>query len=368
MSHEEYMRKALELAKKGMGYVSPNPMVGAVIVKDGKIIGKGWHEKFGGLHAERNAFADCDSRGIDCTGADMYVTLEPCCHYGKTPPCTEAIIEHKIRRVFIGSADPNPLVAGKGADILRKHGIEVVEDILRKECDELNESFFKYITTGKPFVTLKYAMTADGKIACYTGASKWITGESARKNVHFDRLKHTAIMTGVGTVIADDPMLTCRLENGRNPIRIICDTHLRTPLNSNIVNTANEIQTIIAYCNGDGSAFIEKGCKLLKMPEKEWHVDLNELMIYLGNEMKISSVLLEGGGELNWSALNAGIVDKVQTYIAPKIFGGRDSKTAVSGIGAAYPNECIVLYDTKIKEFDGDFLIESRVKNVHGNN
>lgn len=368
MSHNKFMREAIELAKKGMGYVSPNPMVGAIIVKNGEIIGRGWHEKYGRLHAERNAFADCDSRGIDCTGADMYVTLEPCCHYGKTPPCTEAIIEHKIGRVFIGSADPNPLVSGKGAGILREHGIEVTEDILREECDKLNESFFKYITTGKPFVTLKYAMTADGKIACHTGDSKWITGESARKNVHLDRLKHMAVMTGVGTVIADDPMLTCRLENGRDPIRIICDTHLRTPANSNIVTTAKDIPTVIAHCDGDGSYFEEKGCKLLKITEKDGHIDLNELMSRLADEMKISSILLEGGGELNQSALFSGIVDKVQTYIAPKIFGGRTAKTPVAGTGAAHPDEGIMLYDTKIKEFDGDILIESRVKNVHGDN
>lgn len=368
MSHEKYMREALELAKKGMGYVSPNPMVGAVIVKDGDIIGMGWHEKFGGLHAERNAFADCDSQGIDCTGADMYVTLEPCCHYGKTPPCTEAIIEHKISRVFVGSADPNPLVAGKGAGILRENGIEVIEDILRKECDELNESFFKYITTGKPFVTLKYAMTSDGKIACRTGDSKWITGESARKNVHLDRMKHMAVMTGVGTVIADDPMLTCRLENGRDPVRIICDTHLRTPIDSNIANTANKIPTVIAYCQGDDFALKSKGCRLVKIPEKDGHVDLNALMDYLADELKISSILLEGGGEINHAALVSGIVDKVQTYIAPKIFGGRDAKTPVAGTGAAHPSECVMLYDMKIQEFDGDILIESRVKNVHGDN
>ena len=183
MNHDYYMRYALDLAQRGMGFVNPNPMVGAVIVKEGKIIGMGWHRKYGELHAERNAFAYCDERNIDCSGADMYVTLEPCCHYGKTPPCTEAIIEHKIKRVFIGSSDPNPLVCGKGVRILRENGIEVKEGILKKDCDKLNEIFFNWIIHKSPFVTLKYAMTLDGKIACCTGESKWSTGEEARLDV-----------------------------------------------------------------------------------------------------------------------------------------------------------------------------------------
>lgn len=368
MYHEEFMAAALELAAKGVGFVNPNPMVGAVIVKNGEIIGQGYHQKCGELHAERNAFADCDSRGVDCTGADMYVTLEPCCHYGRTPPCTEAIIEHKISRVFIGSSDPNPLVAGKGANILRENGIEVTEGVLKDECDILNEIFFHYITKQTPFVTMKYAMTMDGKIACYTGKSKWITGEAARENVHHDRLKHMAIMAGVGTVLADDPMLTCRIEGGRDPIRIVCDTNLRTPLDSNIVRTAKEIPTIIACSKGDTSAYEAVGCQIVRVPEKEGHADLNALMDILGREFKIDSILLEGGSELNWSALRSGIVSKVQTYIAPKIFGGKSALTAVSGIGSAVPDECVKLYDTQIKTIGEDILIESRVKNVHGNN
>ncbi len=368
MSHEEFMAAALEFAKKGIGFVNPNPMVGAVIVRNGEIIGQGYHRKCGELHAERNAFADCDSRGIDCTGADVYVTLEPCCHYGKTPPCTEAIIEHRIKRVFIGSSDPNPLVAGKGAAILRENGIEVTEGILKEQCDSLNEIFFHYITEKTPFVTMKYAMTMDGKIACYTGKSQWITGEAARENVHHDRLKHMAIMIGVGTVLADNPMLTCRIEGGKNPVRIICDTNLRTPIDSNIVSTAKEIPTIIACSNGDSSAFEAMGCQIVRVPEKDGHIDLKELMIILGRDYKIDSILLEGGGQLNWSALQSGIVNKVQAYIASKIFGGKDAPTAVLGIGAASPDECIKLYDTQIKTIGDDILIESRVKNVHGDN
>lgn len=367
MEHEKYMREALELAKKGMGYVDPNPMVGAVIVKNGEIIGRGFHPKCGELHAERFAFADCESRGIDCTGADMYVTLEPCCHYGKTPPCTEAVISHKIGHVYIGSADPNPLVAGKGVKQLRESGIEVTEGVLRSECDKLNEIFFHYITTGKPFVTMKYAMTMDGKIACYTGESKWITGEEARLNVQYDRLRHSAIMVGVGTVIADDPMLNCRLENGRDPVRIICDTNLRTPLESRIVQTARDIPTIIACCGEhDVSGYESFGCRILKVGEKNGHTDLAELMKKIG-ELKINSVFLEGGAELNYSALKAGIVNKIQAYIAPKLFGGRDARSPVGGIGAAVPSEAIMLEKTEIRMIGEDILIESRVKNVYGN-
>lgn len=374
MSHKKYMKEALELAKKGMGFVNPNPMVGAVIVKNGEIIGCGFHPEYGELHAERFAFADCDSKEIDCTGADMYVTLEPCCHHGKTPPCTEAIIEHRIGHVYIGSSDSNPLVAGKGTKILREHGIEVTEGILKDECDELNEIFFHYITTGRPFVTMKYAMTMDGKIACYTGESKWITGEQARMNVQQERLRHSAIMVGIGTVLADNPMLTCRLENGRNPIRIICDTQLRIPFDCNIVNTAKEVPTIIATASHDVkklSTLDVLGCHIMQLDQTNGHVNLNQLITKLTERKdidKIDSILLEGGGELNWSMLNAGLVNKVHAYIAPKIFGGAGARSPVSGIGVSAPSDAFMLTDTKVKHIGDDILIESRVKNVHGNN
>lgn len=367
MTDIEYMRLALDLAKNGIGFVNPNPMVGAVIVKDGRIIGKGWHEKCGELHAERNAFANCTE---NAEGATIYVTLEPCCHYGKTPPCTEAIIENKIARVVIGSSDPNPLVAGKGAAILREHGIEVVEGVISKECDELNEIFMHYITTGLPFVTMKYAMTMDGKIAAYTGQSKWITGEEARHNVQLDRLKHAAIMVGVDTVLADNPMLTCRLQNSRNPVRIICDTHLRTPLDCNIVTTACDIPTIIATCCGNNEKIAEyeaPGCRIIKTDMKDGHVNLTELMKKLG-ELKIDSVLLEGGAQLNWSALQSGIVNKVKAYVAPKLFGGADAKSPISGTGVPSPDDAFMLTGSKITQIGNDFLIESRViPNVHRN-
>lgn len=369
MDHNDFMKTALSLAEKGMGFVSPNPMVGAVIVRNGKIIGSGWHRRYGELHAERNAFAECDSRNIDCSGADMYVTLEPCCHYGKTPPCTEAIIEHGIKRVFIGSSDPNPLVAGKGTKILQEHGIEVKEGVLKEECDALNRIFFHYITTGLPYVTMKYAMTLDGKIACHTGESKWITGSDARQDVQLQRLRHTGIMVGVGTAIADDPMLTCRLENGRNPTRIICDSKLRTPLDSNIVRTAGEIPTIIATVSDDTSRIREyekRSCRIEIISAKNGKVDLNELMTFLGS-IGIDSILLEGGAELNWAALEAGIVSSVLTYISPKLFGGTDAKSPVGGIGVPHPDGAFMLENSNIVRIGEDFRIESRVKNVYGN-
>lgn len=363
----QYMKMALELAQKGMGFTAPNPMVGAVIVKNGRIIGQGYHRKYGGLHAEREALAACTE---EPEGASIYVTLEPCCHYGKQPPCVNAILEAGIRRVIIGSSDPNPLVAGKGIRILKNHGIEVTENILKEECDKLNEAFFYYIQDKKPYVVMKYAMTMDGKIAAYTGESKWVTGEAARIHVQEQRLKYTGIMVGVGTVLADDPMLTCRLENSRNPVRIICDSHLRTPLTSKIVRTAETIPTILASSSKDQQKiknYEELGCQVLYVPEKNGHIDLNRLMELLG-AAKIDSILLEGGGSLNWSALESGIVQKVQTYIAPKLFGGEEAKTPVEGKGFPDPASAVLLKNSEIIRLGDDFLIESEVKrNVYGN-
>ena len=367
MKDSEYMELALMLAKNGLGWTAPNPMVGAVLVKDGEIIGQGWHEKCGEPHAERNALANCKKSP---QGATLYVTLEPCCHQGRQPPCVDAIREAGIRRVVVGSADPNPRVAGKGIRILREHGIEVTEHMLEEECDRLNEVFFHYIQTKRPFVVMKYAMTMDGKIATYTGASKWITSETARAHVQEQRHKYTAIMVGVGTVLADNPMLNCRMEGGKNPIRIICDTHLRTPLDTQIVATAKEIPTILATCCADREkqeAYLAAGCQILQVNEKNGHVDLQELMQKLG-EREIDSILIEGGGTLHWTALEEGIVQKVQAYIAPKLFGGRTAKTPIEGQGVATPAEAFYLKNSKIIPLGEDFLIESEVsRDVHGN-
>lgn len=354
------MKIAIEEAKKGMGYTSPNPMVGAVVVKDGKIISKDYHHKCGEFHAERNALMKCD----DASGADMYVTLEPCCHQGKTPPCTDIIIEKGIKRVFMGSSDPNPLVAGKGKEILEKNGIEVISGVMKEECDSLNEVFFHYITTKTPYAVMKYAMTADGKIATVTGASKWITGEEARNSVHYDRHRYSGIMAGIGTVLADDPMLNCRIPGGKDPVRIICDSSLRTPLESNIVKTAAEIPTIIATVIDDENRYREyeeKGVKIIRTLPENGRVNLRELMIKLG-AMNIDSILLEGGAGLNFSALQAGIVNRVKCYIAPKIFGGETAKTPVGGKGVELPSNAFMLGEPSITHYGEDILIEWKVR------
>lgn len=367
MNDYEYMRMALQLAQKGIGWVSPNPMVGAVIVKEDRIIGRGYHERYGQPHAERNALASCTESP---EGATMYVTLEPCCHHGKQPPCVDAILQAGISRVVVGSADPNPLVAGNGIRILREHGVSVTEDILREECDAINQVFFHYIQTKQPFVVLKYAMTMDGKIAAYTGDSKWITGETARSHVQQQRHRYSGIMVGVGTVLTDDPLLTCRIPGSKSPVRVICDSRLRTPLDAQVVVTAKETPTIIATCCADSDrqeAYRKAGCSVLLLPEKDGHIDLQALLRELGQE-GLDSLLLEGGGTLNWSALKSGIVRKVQTYIAPKLFGGETAKTPIEGQGVATPGDSFYLKNSRLMKLGDDFLIESEVdSNVYRN-
>ncbi len=367
MAEEQFMKRAIELAKQGAGWTAPNPLVGAVVVKNGRVIGEGYHRKYGELHAERNALAACTE---DPAGATLYVTLEPCCHYGKTPPCTEIIIEKKIAKVVIGSRDPNPKVAGKGARILREHGIEVVEDYMREACDALNPVFFHYITTKTPYVVLKFAMTLDGKIATRTGASKWITGEAAWNHVHQLRGRYAGILAGIGTVLADDPMLNCRIDGAHQPLRIILDSHLRIPMGSRLVRSAKEYPLLIV-CNEstrdreEGTNRIQKleeaGAKVWTLPEKNGHPDLNVLMQRLGEE-KIDSVLIEGGGTVNEAALKAHIVHHVYAYIAPKIFGGEDAKTPVEGSGIRLPQECANLRLAKITVLLNDMLLEYDVE------
>lgn len=353
----KYMERAIELAKRARGFTSPNPMVGAVIVKDGRVIGEGYHERCGELHAERNALASLTE---SAEGATIYVTLEPCCHYGKTPPCTEAIIEHKLAKVVIGSRDPNPLVSGKGAAILRKAGIEVVEDFMREECDAINPIFFHYITTKRPYVAMKYAMTMDGKIATRTGASKWITGEATRNHVQTLRHAYKGIMVGIGTVLADNPMLNCRMQGGIDPVRIVCDTHLRIPMDCQIVQTADTIETILATSTNEKEKIdqlIKKGVQILQIPEKDGCIDLNLLMQTLG-EKGIDSILLEGGGRLNDSFLREKLIQKAYVYLAPKIFGGEDAKTPVEGIGISLPEQSANFKLQQIQQIEEDILLE----------
>ena len=362
MTDQNYMFQAIQLAKQGEGWTNPNPMVGAVIVKNGRIIGKGYHKKCGELHAERNAIASLTE---SAEGATIYVTLEPCCHYGKTPPCTEAIIEQKIKRVVIGSRDPNPKVSGKGIKMLQEAGIEVIEDFMREECDRLNPVFFHYITTKTPYVVMKYAMTLDGKIATKTGASKWITGEAARAEVQHMRHRYMGIMAGIGTVLADDPMLNVRVEGWKSPIRILCDSGLRIPLDGQIVKSAGKYRTIVAYADSKNTEakrkrLHEMGVETIWCPDENNQVDLKKLMKYLGEE-GIDSILLEGGGTLNDSALRAGIVQEVQAFIAPKLFGGMNSKTPVEGIGVRFPSEAVKLKCTDICQIGEDIRITCQV-------
>jgi len=361
---EKYMKKALELARLGEGYTSPNPLVGALIVKKGKIIAEGYHEKYGENHAEVNAFLDASE---DVKGADMYVTLEPCSHQGKTPPCADRIVKEGIKRVFIGMKDPNPLVAGRGVEILEKNGIEVKSGILEKEAVELNEIFIKYITENKPFCILKTAMSLDGKIATSSGDSKWISNEKSRKYVHQLRHRVSGIMVGIGTVLADDPMLTTRLENkkSKDPHRIIIDTEGRIPLDSKILNLKSHSKTIIATTEKITSEKVksleDKNAEVVICPLKNNKVDLNYLFEYLA-KMGIDSILVEGGSTLNESILKEKLVDKVVTFIAPKIIGGSQAKTPVEGEGFKYIKDSVKLENIKTRYFDEDIMISGYIR------
>ncbi len=360
-----YMQRAIELAKLGVGKVNPNPLVGAVIVKDGEIISEGYHRVYGDLHAERNAFANLTNKE-DAKGAEMYVTLEPCCHHGKQPPCTEAIIEHGISKVYVGSNDPNEMVAGKGIQILRDAGVEVVTEFMKEECDALNPVFFHYITTKTPFVLMKYAMTLDGKIATRTGHSQWISNEASRNRVQETRNAMKGIMVGIGTVLNDDPRLTCRMEGGRNPIRIICDSKLRIPLTSNVVTTAKEIPTIVVtiephpeytrFWNQQKQSLEDEGVEVLVVAENEGRLDLKDLMVKLG-EKQIDGILLEGGSTLNYAVLQAGVVNRIEAYVAPKFFGGSGFYTPVGGEGVELATEAYECKLISTECIDGDVLL-----------
>ena len=359
------MERALKLSKKAVGFVNPNPMVGAVIVKDNRIIGEGYHEYFGGAHAEVNAFKNARE---DVAGATMYVTLEPCSHYGKTPPCADAIVRNKISKVVIGMIDPNPLVAGRGIEILRNNGIEVITGIMESEIKKTNEVFIKYIAKKQPFCIMKTAMTMDGKIATSTGDSKWISNEKSRAYVHELRHRVAGIMVGIGTVLKDDPQLTTRRDgSSKNPIRIIIDSKARIPLEAKVLRCDENTKTIIITTElAEGTkieAIKQKGAEVIVTPSKNNRVDLKHLMSVLG-EAGIDSILLEGGSTLNYSALEEGIVDKVIAFISPKIFGGTSSKTPVGGVGVEQVKDSILLTDTEVTKFDEDIMIEAYVKKV----
>ena len=358
--HSFFMERAISLAKHGIGFVNPNPLVGAVIVQNGQIIGEGWHAKYGDLHAERNALCSCT---CSPKGATLYVTLEPCCHHGKQPPCTDAILKSGISKVYIGSRDPNPLVSGKGLQLLREHGITVITDFMREQCDALNPIFFRYIKTKMPYTIVKYAMTADGKIACANGASHWVTGDIARMHVHKTRKRVAGICVGIGTVLTDNPMLNCRCDNPSNPVRIVLDTHLQIPLDSKLVQSAKQIPVWVCCNTPDPkkkAALEAMGVTILEIPKEGKHLSISAVLALLG-EKGIDSVLVEGGAAIHKAVLQEGYADLIQVYIAPKIFGG-DGLSPVGAMGITNPIESVQLSAPHITPLGEDILLEFQRK------
>jgi len=355
-----WMRRALDLAVRARGRTSPNPMVGAVIVTDGQVVGEGFHAYAGSDHAEVAALREAEAAAA---GATLYVSLEPCCHQGRTPPCADQIVHAGIRRVVAACEDPNPSVSGRGIAALREAGITVEVGLLGEEAARLNEAFFKYIRTGLPFVTLKVAASLDGKIATRTGESRWITGESARRRVHQLRNEVDAVLVGIGTVLRDDPLLTTRLgiADQRDPIRVIVDNLARLPLRAKAVNRASTAPTILAVSQtaprGKLEALEREGVQVIVVENSPRRVSLERLMEALGKR-GILSVMIEGGAEINASALREGVVDKVLVFLAPILIGGKSTPTAVGGDGIESLGQALRLRDVRIERVDGDILVE----------
>lgn len=360
---EQYMQQALDLARKGEGRTSPNPPVGAVVVSGGEIVGRGYHPAAGEPHAE--IFALEDAKG-HTAGSDLYVTLEPCNHQGQTGPCTEAIISAGIKRVFVGCLDPNPVVAGKGIKRLQDAGIKVVSDVLELSCRLLIAPFAKHIKTGQPFVTMKTAMTLDGQTATSSGESQWITGKKSRVHVHRMRNRSDAVLTGIGSILADDSRLTTRLpEGGRDAQRIVVDSKLRIPDNARILSEESSSKPLIVTTDAASENRIQAirqiGAEVMVMKaDSNGQVLLTALMEELGAR-NIQSLLLEAGAALNGSALRAGVVDRVAFFIAPKLFGGENGRLVFSGDGVSRLREAVELKDMRWRSFDADILIEGEV-------
>ena len=358
---EDFMREALFLAKNALGRTSPNPLVGAVLVREGRVVGAGWHRKAGTPHAEVHALA---MAGELARGATAYVTLEPCSHYGRTGPCAEALIQAGVRRVVTAMLDPNPLVAGRGKALLEAAGVEVTVGVLAEEARRLNEAYLKWVTEKLPFVVLKTAMTLDGKIATAAGKSQWITGEAARQRVHEMRDVADAIVVGIGTVLADDPSLTTRLADGtgRNPLRVIVDSSARTPLAAKVVQdgAAKTLVAVTCAAPEERCAALEAaGADVVCAGEGE-RVDLTALMRLLAAR-DLTSVFVEGGGTLNFSLLAAGLVDKVHAFIAPKIVGGKAALTSVEGEGFAELADAVELKELTTEPVGADILLTGYV-------
>jgi len=363
-----WMRRALDLAARARGRTSPNPMVGAVLVKDGQLIGEGFHAYAGSDHAEVAALRDA---GPAARGATLYVSLEPCSHYGRTPPCVEQILQAGIRRVVAACEDPNPAVSGKGIAALRAAGLSVDVGVLAEEAERLNEAFFTHVRTGRPFVTLKVAASLDGKIATRTGESRWITGESARRRVHQLRNEMDAVLVGIGTVLRDDPLLTTRLEiaDQRDPIRVVVDNLARLPLRAKAVNRASTAPTILAVSQMAPRTKLEalerEGVQVIVVESSPRRVSLERLIEALGKR-GILSVMIEGGAEINASALREGVVDKVLVFLAPILIGGKSTPTAVGGDGIESLTQAVRLRDVRIERFDGDILVEGYIQRMMG--
>lgn len=355
-----YMKMALELAAKAEGYTSPNPMVGAVVVKDGHIVGQGYHLKAGTPHAEVHALGEA---GKMAKGATIYVTLEPCCHFGRTPPCTQAIIDAGIHRVVVAITDPNPLVAGKGLEILQKAGISVTSGVEARKAARLNEVFIKYITKKIPYVVLKAAVSLDGKIATYTGESQWITGPESRQYTHRLRHRYDGILVGINTVLADNPSLTTRLgtQNGIDPLRIILDSSCRTPVDAKIIKQKSSAQTLIATTKAAPLQRIEAltnaGAQVVVIADNNGKVSVPDLLKELGRR-QITSLLVEGGAEVHGAFLEASAVDKIYWFIAPLLIGGRTSPGAVGGKGVEKLAHAVKLKEIIIQNFGTDICIE----------
>jgi diaminohydroxyphosphoribosylaminopyrimidine deaminase/5-amino-6-(5-phosphoribosylamino)uracil reductase len=355
---ENYMRMCFELASKAKGKVLSNPLVGAVIVKEGRIISKGYHHKFGDVHAEVDALNNAIE---DVTGATIYCNLEPCSHYGKQPPCANRIIESGIKKVVISNLDPNKLVSGKGVQLLKDNGVEVITALLEDEGNKLNEKFFYSITHNTPFIALKTAMSLDGKIALSNGESKWITSKESREYNQKLRNEYDAILVGINTVIKDNPMLNCRIEDSTNPIKIVLDSNLRIPLESYLVKNAKDERIILATISQDEkliSILQDKGVEILVVKEKNGKTDIYDTLIKL-KELGISSLIIEGGASVNYSALEAKVVNKVYCFIAPKLIGGINSLTPVGGLGVKKISEAYKLVNMKASNIGNDILVEA---------
>jgi diaminohydroxyphosphoribosylaminopyrimidine deaminase/5-amino-6-(5-phosphoribosylamino)uracil reductase len=356
-SDHVWMRRALDLAKRGRGYVEPNPLVGAVVVRDGQLVGEGWHQRYGEAHAEIHALT---AAGEAARGATLYVTLEPCCHHGKTPPCTDAVLRAGIRRVVAAMSDPFPAVAGKGAELLRQAGVTVEFGIGEGEARRLNAPYLKLLATGRPWVHAKWAMTLDGKIATRSGDSRWISNETSRRRVHELRGRMDAILAGIGTVLADNPQLTARPPGPRTPARIVLDSQGRIPDAAVVVQTARLAPTIIAATERmpqtKRAALQAQGCEVLILPDYQGRVSVDALLRELG-QRRFTNILVEGGSGIFGAFFDASAIDEYHVFIAPRLVGGAAATNAVGGIGVQHMSEALPLAEWTHEILDGDLYV-----------